>query len=136
MMIDVDHFKRVNDDHGHGVGDEVLRSVGRALHDAIRTEDLVARYGGDEFIVLSRGADSAQAEQFGERLRKAIKERTIRVEREQFHLTLSIGVASYAANDPPTIMELIARADSALYVSKRQGRDRVSVWIKDGESKA
>lgn len=131
MMIDVDYFKRVNDEHGHGVGDEVLRNVGRSLHDAVRTEDVVARYGGDEFIILCRGEDEAQTEQFGDRLRNSIRGRDILVDGEHFHLTLSLGVATFGDNDPGSMMELIARADSALYAAKRLGRDRVHRWSAD-----
>jgi two-component system, cell cycle response regulator len=128
MMIDVDHFKRVNDEHGHAVGDEVLRTVGRTLHDAVRTEDLVARYGGDEFIVLSRGAGPEDIARFAERLRTTMREKVIRSHGEEFLLTLSIGLACFENNDPSTMMELIARADSGLYAAKRQGRDRVAAW--------
>ncbi len=131
MMLDVDYFKRVNDEHGHAVGDEVLRTVGRTLHDAVRTEDLVARYGGDEFIVLSRGAGRDDTARFADRLATALRERTIRCNGEEFRLTLSIGVACFENNDPVTMMELIARADSALYTAKRQGRDRVSTWSSE-----
>ena len=128
MMIDVDYFKRVNDEHGHAVGDEVLRTVGRTLHDAVRTEDLVARYGGDEFIVLSRVTHRDDALRFAERLCNTMRERVIRSHGEEFRLTLSIGVAVFDNNDPSTMMELVARADSALYAAKRQGRDRVATW--------
>lgn len=127
MMIDVDYFKRVNDDHGHAVGDEVLRTVGRTLQGVVRAEDLVARYGGDEFIVLSRD-DAGQAMRFGERLRKTLKDREIKLDDERFHLTLSVGVATFANGDPATMMQLIARADSALYDAKRLGRNRVATW--------
>src|SRR5688572_6108326 len=134
MMIDVDFFKRVNDEHGHAVGDEVLRTVGRTLHDAVRTEDLVARYGGDEFIVLSRGATKDDVAKFADRLRTTMRDRVIRSHGEQFRLTLSIGIACFENNDPVTMMELIARADSALYAAKRQGRDRVASWTSPPEA--
>jgi diguanylate cyclase (GGDEF)-like protein len=134
MMIDVDYFKRVNDDHGHAVGDEVLRTVGRTLHDGVRTEDLVARYGGDEFIVLSRSASAEDVQRFAERLRTTMRERVIRSQGEQFRLTLSIGVACFANGEPENMMELVARADSALYAAKRQGRDRVAMWAPHADA--
>lgn len=130
MMIDVDYFKRVNDDHGHPIGDDVLRMVGRILQGAVRAEDLVARYGGDEFIVLSRD-DAEQALRFAERLRKTLKDRDIKLAEECFHLTLSVGVATFRDGDPATMMQLIARADSALYDAKRLGRDRVVGWGRE-----
>jgi diguanylate cyclase (GGDEF)-like protein len=128
LMIDVDHFKRVNDARGHPTGDQVLRAVGRALHGAVRVEDVVARYGGDEFMVLSRGYDTSEGERFAARLLKTVREKAIRVGQDQFSVTVSVGVATYHRGEPESLMQLIARADAALYQAKLRGRDQCAVW--------
>jgi diguanylate cyclase (GGDEF)-like protein len=131
LMIDVDFFKRINDTRGHQTGDKVLRSVGRALHQAVRAEDLVARYGGDEFVVVARGYDEIEGERFAERLVRSIRDNAIEVETETYPVTLSIGVSAYHRGDPENLMQLIARADASLYRAKAQGRNQVSVWKKE-----
>lgn len=128
LMIDIDFFKEINDTRGHQVGDLVLRGVGRSLHAAVRVEDLVARYGGDEFVILSRGHDAGDGEAFGQRLLRTVRERPVRIGPEPFPVTLSIGIATYHRGDPEGMMQLIARADSALYEAKRRGRNQVAVW--------
>jgi diguanylate cyclase (GGDEF)-like protein len=128
LMIDIDFFKRINDARGHPVGDQVLRGVGRTLHGAVRVEDVVSRYGGDEFAVLSRGYDIDEGERFAHRLLKTMRDKPIRVHEESFPVTLSIGAATYVRGDPDGIMQLIARADSALYQAKQRGRDQVASW--------
>jgi diguanylate cyclase (GGDEF)-like protein len=111
-MIDLDHFKRFNDELGHQAGDRLLRGAAAAWRDALRGADQIARYGGEEFIVLLTGADAATAERVLERLRPATPAGQ----------TFSAGVATWAA--PETSEELIARADRALYGAKESGRDR------------
>jgi diguanylate cyclase (GGDEF)-like protein len=128
LMIDLDCFKAINDTRGHPIGDLLLRQVGRMLHGAVRVEDVVARYGGDEFAIVSRGYDAAEGERFATRLLKAFRERPLKVHEEPFVVTLSIGVATYHRGEPDNLMQLIARADAALYQAKREGRDRVTVW--------
>jgi diguanylate cyclase (GGDEF)-like protein len=128
MMIDLDHFKRINDEHGHTVGDEVLHAVSRLLGGAVRIEDVIARYGGDEFVVLSRGYDLKSGELFAERLRRAVRDKVMRAGAQSFQLSLSIGIACYRRGDVEGAMQLIARADSALYRAKHLGRDRYFVW--------
>jgi len=126
LMIDLDHFKRVNDTHGHLVGDDVLRDVARLLLTEARGADAVARYGGEEFLVILPDTDDDGAEVFAERVRE-------RVERHEFHgrddaelrLTASIGVATFPAARIDTVEDLFARADAALYRAKADGRNRV-----------
>ena len=130
MMIDIDYFKRINDDHGHPVGDRVLAFVGQQLRDAVRAEDLVGRYGGDEFVVCVRGVDVDRAEAFGRRLGAIVRAKPAIVGEETFALSVSIGISALGAVPAPTLMELVTRADAALYEAKRQGRDRVSVWCR------
>ncbi|GAB4265555.1 MAG: diguanylate cyclase [Deferrisomatales bacterium] len=129
IMLDIDHFKAVNDTYGHPVGDQVLIRLVDYLRDGIRSEDLVARYGGEEFVLLLPNTTSDHAERLAERLRR-------RVEREPLPLpdggalsfTVSLGVADYRPNgtigDPE---ELLRAADGALYQAKKNGRNRVVV---------
>ncbi len=122
-VADVDHFKAVNDQHGHQVGDEVLRELAGALRRAVRQEDVVARYGGEEFVVLLPEADAGAALLVAERLRAAAGE--VR----RLPTTISIGVAVL---DPGAGgAGLVARADTALYRAKAAGRDRVVLWRPD-----
>lgn len=118
-IVDIDHFKRVNDGHGHAAGDRVLQAVARALAGAVRSEDLVARLGGEEFLVLLPGTPPAGAAQVAERLRQAVAA----LEDLPQRVTVSVGVACCHRDE--SAGELVARADAALYRAKEQGRDRV-----------
>lgn len=126
IMLDLDHFKRLNDRHGHEVGNEFLRRVGVAMRTLVRDADVAARYGGEEFAVLLRG-DETNGFELAERLRRAIE--VIAVEArggEQVYVTVSAGVAAYAVGAGDET-DLIERADDALYESKRRGRNRVTI---------
>ncbi|MFP5579573.1 MAG: diguanylate cyclase [Acidimicrobiia bacterium] len=116
-VVDIDHFKSVNDQHGHQVGDEVLRQLGAALRHAARAQDLVARYGGEEFVVIATDATVDDAEVLGERLRSAARTVTA------VPVTISVGVAGLPADGDGAAM--VAHADAALYRAKAAGRDRV-----------
>jgi diguanylate cyclase (GGDEF)-like protein len=121
LMMDVDHFKRYNDTHGHQRGDDVLKGVGAVLQEATREIDCAARYGGEEFFVLLPETDVSDAAEVAERIRARLKERIFAGGR----VTLSIGLASFPVHaDTPEA--LIAAADAALYQAKREGRDRVA----------
>jgi len=126
LVIDVDHFKRVNDSLGHLAGDAVLRLTAAVLVRMVRTEDLVARWGGEEFMVLARGTGLRNAHIFADRMRRAIEQMEIPWEGKTLRITVSIGVA--AIEGQPTRIEaaaLVAAADGALYEAKRGGRNRV-----------
>jgi two-component system, cell cycle response regulator len=127
LMIDLDHFKRVNDTYGHLVGDDVLRDVAALLSDTIRGSDIVARYGGEEFLMLLPETDDAGAEQFAERIRAAIDDHPFGEEADHptLRLTASIGVAMFPAARIESVEDLFARADAALYRAKADGRNRV-----------
>jgi two-component system, cell cycle response regulator len=127
LMIDLDHFKKVNDTYGHLVGDDVLRDVAQLLGDTIRTSDILARYGGEEFLALLPETDDAGAEAFAERLREAVERHQFAREAlaEPLRLTASIGVAVYPAARIESVEDLFARADAALYRAKADGRNRV-----------
>jgi two-component system cell cycle response regulator len=124
MMIDVDHFKSVNDRWGHPVGDQALRSIAEALRRRIRVFDSIARYGGEEFVVVMPGTGEQEAMGAAERLRGAIAELAFAPEGDQPHaLTVSIGV-SFSRTGEITAEQLLHAADQALYQAKRAGRNR------------
>ena len=127
LMVDLDHFKRINDTYGHLVGDDVLRDFAKLLTATIRTTDVVARYGGEEFLVLLPEADEAGAEHFAERIRAAVEKQEFgaRVGHPALKLTASIGVATFPAARIESLEDLLARADAALYRAKADGRNRV-----------
>lgn len=125
-ILDVDHFKRVNDLHGHPAGDEVLRVLAVLLKDAVRLSDVVGRMGGEEFAILMPETDRAQARLVCERLRQAVAERPIRLPSgEDLSVTLSTGIALMAGREASD--RLISRADSALYDAKAGGRNCVKL---------
>ncbi|MDA8146258.1 MAG: diguanylate cyclase [Thermaerobacter sp.] len=125
LMVDLDHFKYVNDRFGHLKGDEVLRRVGVALREAVRPGDLVARYGGEEFTVVLPGTNVRAAEEVAERVRQRIEDlRWERVLGEPWHLSASVGVASLSAGRQ-LFTSLLAAADGAMYRAKALGRNRV-----------
>ena len=123
MMVDIDHFKRVNDRHGHAVGDAVLRHCARELRDGSRADALVARYGGEEFALLVPLARAGDAFVAAERLRQRIAARPCRVDSVEVPLTASIGVAILRPGQ--ALEQLLAEADRLLYEAKRAGRNRV-----------
>jgi len=126
LFVDLDHFKRVNDTHGHAAGDHCLRQTSAALHKMIGTADLVGRYGGEEFIVVLPGATSDSARQLGERIRAAVEAQRIEWNGVALPITVSVGVATRSPHEQvPTAT--IERADKALYAAKRSGRNRVCV---------
>lgn len=126
VMIDVDRFKAVNDEHGHLVGDAVLKHVAQVVARTVRVEDLVARFGGEEFVVVARGTPLAGGQQLAERLRGAIERTSIPIdERLALRVTASLGVASLACIESPDPRALVEKADARMYRAKRAGRNRV-----------
>ncbi len=123
-MLDVDHFKLINDNYGHGFGDKVLKGVAGTIQELSRSEDIVCRYGGEEFVILSRDTPATAAMTFAERLRAAIEAVSFTVDKTSVSVTCSIGVAqSYDGCD-----DIIDRADRALYKSKGTGRNRATLF--------
>jgi diguanylate cyclase (GGDEF)-like protein len=128
LAIDLDHFKQINDQYGHLIGDQVLIQFAALIKDSIRTEDLLSRYGGDEFLLLVRGANQSQAMNLAERLRQQVGRCVFRSPDHSFHLTISIGVATLPSTTSVfKPIELLAAADEALYQAKRSGRDCVCI---------
>jgi diguanylate cyclase (GGDEF)-like protein len=123
LMVDIDHFKRVNDTYGHQVGDRAIQAMAEACKKATRPTDVVARYGGEEFIVSLTHTNLAGAAKVAERLREAVSQIAIPTDRQALSFTISIGVGSYARGS--SIEHIIGRADQALYRAKAGGRNRV-----------
>ena len=128
-MIDIDHFKSINDTHGHACGDEALRSVVRALQSMLRTTDILGRFGGEEFLVLLPELDEQGALIAAERLRAKVAANVVEFEGKRLSPTISLGLALHAADE--TGDRLIARADEALYAAKRNGRNRVELAVSE-----
>ncbi|WP_131193761.1 GGDEF domain-containing protein [Lichenihabitans psoromatis] len=133
LVADIDVFKRVNDSYGHPAGDEVIRQVGFLLEAGVRSSDKVARFGGEEFVILLRDADEDQARHLAERMRLAVRAAVIHHAGLEIRVTISIGGAVISTNDTD-IQALIERADRALYDAKSQGRDCVSMDSRDTAS--
>ncbi len=127
LLIDIDHFKRVNDTYGHKSGDTVLQRVASLLESSLRKTDVVCRIGGEEFVALCRHAGANEAAKIGEHLRKRIEETPIEVDGDQVVVTVSIGITSVVASaEAPSAEECFRQADAALYASKSDGRNRVT----------
>jgi diguanylate cyclase (GGDEF)-like protein len=132
VMLDIDHFKRVNDSFGHAVGDRVIQEVAKKLHEASRSGDLVCRYGGEEFCVVVPGLEMVQAMAFAERLRLSVERECASALRdiEGLHVTVSLGV-DVLTDQVPSPSALIDRADHGLYRAKRSGRNQVCGFAPD-----
>lgn len=124
MIIDLDHFKAVNDTHGHDIGDQVLRNVAKCLRDMTRYHDVVARLGGEEFAVVAPNMDMHTLTTFAERIRKAIGNMVIVSGNVRLKVTASLGLAVWDRKESQD--QFVRRADMQLYQAKRAGRDRVS----------
>jgi two-component system cell cycle response regulator len=129
LMIDLDHFKRVNDTHGHQTGDEVLRQVAEAIMSQIRGgTDIAARYGGEEIAVIASDTDIVEAERLGERIRRQVSEVRVLADGAVVSVTVSVGVAALEPADDGEAggRALVEEADARLYEAKRAGRNQVA----------
>ncbi len=124
-MIDVDHFKRINDTYGHQCGDYVLQRLGKIMSDAVRAEDILARYGGEEFAVVLRECQEDQAVLFGERLRRIVEGAEFIYNGQRIRVTISVGLATLREGEFVSPDDLIAAADKYLYKAKQNGRNKV-----------
>jgi len=125
LMIDIDHFKRINDTHGHPLGDEVLRQAVALMVQRLRAGDVPGRYGGEEFCVIAPDTDPAGAQILAESLRGILADTPLRTEAGEISVTVSIGVACVASEGRRELKGLLAEADAALYQAKQTGRNRV-----------
>ncbi len=132
MMCDIDHFKSVNDQHGHAVGDDVLREVARRLHNSVRSYDMVGRYGGEEFLVALNKCNPESAVSRAENLRAKIGGQPIQTADKPITVTISIGLALSSEFTQCTVEELMHQADMALYAAKAAGRNCVRVARPSG----
>lgn len=128
LLADIDHFKEINDRHGHLAGDRVLEHVASLLVAGLRESDIAVRWGGEEFLLVLRGCDQHEAERIAETLRQRIADAPIEADGQRIAVTLSVGVSEYDGAEPPD--QTVDRADSALYEAKHGGRNRVEVAAK------
>lgn len=135
MMLDIDHFKKINDTYGHGCGDEILKQIANAMLTTLRAQDLLARYGGEEFIIFLPNTSIETAAEIGESLRTAVQKRDFRCNQDlKIPVTISIGITCLAGNEP-TPDYIIGRADKALYKAKENGRNRAVVFGPETDDK-
>ncbi|TVQ20560.1 MAG: diguanylate cyclase [Leptolyngbya sp. DLM2.Bin15] len=127
LMLDVDHFKRINDTYGHRVGDEVLKELTQAIQRSLRQVDQFGRYGGEEFVIVLPEIPLHLARQVGDRLRMLSSQLSVPTKNDPISLTVSIGIAAYDPQDK-AVEDIFERADRALYQAKAEGRDRCCVW--------
>jgi diguanylate cyclase (GGDEF)-like protein len=128
VVIDLDHFKKVNDEYGHLAGDTALRNVSEMLLRHARKEDLPCRYGGEEFLLVLPQTHTAGAVTLTERIRESLEKEAIRTDEGLVHITLSAGIAAFPENGAATPDDLLRLADAALYEAKEKGRNRVVTY--------
>jgi diguanylate cyclase (GGDEF)-like protein len=133
LMSDIDHFKKINDTHGHQVGDFILKEVANILMSTCRQLDIPSRYGGEEFIVMLPGADVNDAAMVADRIRRRVEGADFRMEDKVYKATISLGVAMFKVED--TRDDFVKRADEALYEAKEGGRNKVCISREDEEKK-
>ncbi len=124
-LADIDHFKKINDTHGHGAGDDVLREVARRLHAVLRSYDAIGRYGGEEFLIVLPNCESITAVDVVERARQAVGAEPINIDAGGVKLNVSISAGVSWDCGPVDVSALIQTADAALYRAKDAGRNRV-----------
>lgn len=125
LMLDIDHFKQINDNHGHTVGDTVLKAVAGSIKNQLRNVDMVFRFGGEEFLILLSNTGRDAASMVGERLRQAAQAQDYWADETRIELTVSLGCSTLLAGE--SAESLLRRADNALYVAKREGRNRLAM---------
>lgn len=128
MIMDLDHFKDINDTYGHLIGDQVIKSVADNIKNNIRKSDIFARYGGEEFVCLFPEISYEDAIQAAEKIRKTIEDASVVLGAFAIKTTISAGVYYYHSDHPTLLLDCVARADQAMYISKQQGRNRITVW--------
>ncbi len=128
LMLDIDHFKNVNDQYGHKAGDTVLAAVAANIKNSLRGSDVAGRYGGEEFVILVSGASTDQCMRIAERIRLVVAQQEIQIDRAVVHVTISLGLVYITPDRELSLDDLINYADQAMYLAKQQGRNRVVTW--------
>ncbi len=128
IMIDIDHFKKINDTFGHTEGDKVLQEIATLLKNSVRKKDTVARYGGEEFVIILPEAGLEEANMIAERIRKLVEKTLLTIGKVQINMTISLGISNFPIHRPKSKEELVRMADHALYEAKRAGRNRVCIF--------
>lgn len=131
LLLDLDHFKRVNDANGHVAGDYVLTRFAETMQKNMRNEDVFARFGGEEFAIISRSISAKGAFRLAERLRIMVEKTDIYYDKTRIALTMSIGIGSLPDLDVKSPLELVEAADRALYIAKKRGRNQVRLYNPD-----
>ncbi len=131
ILLDIDHFKRINDTYGHAAGDAVLKEVANQLKKNIRSGEAVCRYGGEEFMILAPGNDLHDGSILCERIRKLIEKTVVRWAGQELQVTVSLGVATWPVIPASVVNEIVSAADEALYFAKEAGRNRVAIHQGD-----
>lgn len=131
VMLDLDHFKAINDVHGHPAGDYTLEAFANIIHSMIREEDLFARWGGEEFVILTRGLISSDGLAFAERIRTAVEAYPFFFEGEAIRATVSCGISTLDTGEVNEPLALIAAADKAMYAAKEGGRNQSRVYSSE-----
>ncbi|MEJ2454078.1 MAG: sensor domain-containing diguanylate cyclase [Candidatus Thiodiazotropha sp.] len=135
LMLDLDHFKKVNDNFGHSVGDQVLKHIATICQSTIRVQDLLARYGGEEFVILMPETDIVGAKWLADRLCSNIRKQPYRDQNGEIPMTVSIGISAIQ-NEDDKYEEILLRADHALYQAKDHGRNRVELYVEDQQAES
>jgi diguanylate cyclase (GGDEF)-like protein len=128
VMVDIDHFKRVNDTFGHTEGDRVLCEIASLLKTSVRKKDTVSRYGGEEFILILPEAGLEESSMIAERIRRLVEDTPFEIGQAQINLTVSLGISNFPSHQARSKEELVKMADLALYDAKRRGRNRVNIF--------
>lgn len=132
IAIDIDFFKSVNDSYGHLIGDEVLKHVANIITNSVRSIDIVTRYGGEEFVILSPNTTLESAVKIAERVRQHVEDNPYHADDLEINVTVSIGIAGYGHSESSTFYELLDKADQALYIAKESGRNQLRVCDNTG----
>lgn len=130
IMLDIDHFKKVNDVYGHKAGDDVIRFISKTIRNSVRKVDFAARYGGEEFVILLNNTTVESAAKIAEKIRNLVRDASVNADGIILSVTASFGVSSFP-EPSMSAGELVKNADTALYYSKEHGRDQVNIFNRD-----
>ena len=128
ILFDLDHFKQINDTHGHAIGDQFLIHTTKTMRESLRQGEIIGRYGGDEFVILLPGSNRIQGQQIAERLWEKLASQPVATQKGDLFVTLSLGIAELSQESDSTLQTLLAHADQALYKAKRAGRNQMAIY--------